>query len=81
MKGLPCFEPYETRLPVATVQRLERLLGGDPVTEDRVLRFIAARYGAKSLFYLPPHVSAAVLKRPTDFIAAAQRHQQPELAI
>jgi hypothetical protein len=81
MKGLPCFEPYETRLPVATVQRLERLLGGDPVTEDRVLRFIAAQYGAKSLLYLPPHVSAAVLKRPTDFIAAAQRHQQPELAI
>ncbi len=81
MKIHPCFEPSETRLPVVTVQRLERVLGGDPVTEDQVLRFIAARYGAKSLFYLPPHVAAAVFKRPGDFLSAARRHCQPELAL
>lgn len=72
---------FEERLPVATVLRLERVLGGDPVTEDQVLRFIAARYGAKNLFYLPPHVASAVLKRPSDFLSAARRHCQPELAL
>jgi hypothetical protein len=69
------------RLPVATVLRIERLVGGDPVTEDQILRFIAARYGAKSLLYLPRHVAAAILKRPGDFITAAKRHCQPELAL
>jgi len=67
------------RLPVATVLRVERLVGGDPVTEDQVLRFIGSRYGAKNLFYLPRHVAAAVLKRPADFIRAAKQHCQPEL--
>ena len=70
------------RLPVATVQRLERLLGGDPVTEDQVLRFIGSpQYRAKNLFYLPPNVAAAICKRPAAFIEAAQRHCQPELAL
>ena len=70
------------RLPVATVQRLERLVGGDPVTEDQVLRFIGSpRYRAKNLFYLPPNVAAAICRRPADFILAAQRHCQPELGL
>ena len=67
------------RLPVATVQRMERLVGGDPVTEEQILRFIGARYGAKSLFYLPPHVAAQVCKRPGDFVRAAKQYCQPEL--
>ena len=46
------------RLPVATVQRIERLVGGDAVTEGQILRFIAARYGAENLLYLPPQVAA-----------------------
>ena len=69
----------EKRLPATTVARLERALGGDPVTEDQVLRFIAARYGAENLFQVPAHVAAAILKRPSDFIIAARRHCQPEL--
>jgi hypothetical protein len=64
---------------VATVLRIERLVGGDPVTEDRVLRFIGARYTARSLVYLPPPVAAQVLKRPADFIRAAKRYCEPEL--
>ena len=67
------------RLPVATVLRIERLVGGDPVVEDQVLRFIAARYGAKNLLYLPRHVAAAILKRPADFVGAARRYCEPEL--
>jgi hypothetical protein len=59
--------------------RLERALGGDPVTEEQILRFIAARYGAENLFYLPPHVAAAILKRPSDFIRAAKEYSDPEL--
>ena len=66
-------------LPVATVLRIERLIGGDPVTEGEILRFIGARYGAKNLLYLPPHVAAEILKRPGDFIRAAKRWCQPEL--
>ena len=64
---------------MATVQRIERLVGGDPVTEDQILRFIGARYRAKSLLYLPPQVAAELLKRPTDFVRAAKRWCQPEL--
>ena len=67
------------RLPVATVQRIERLVGGDPVTEDHVLRFIGSRYEAKNLFYLPRHVAAEILKRPADFTRAAKQHCEPEL--
>ena len=67
------------RLPVATVLRIERLVGGDPVVEDQVLRFIAARYGAKNLLYLPRHVAAAILKRPGDFLGAAKQYCEPEL--
>ncbi|HOF71955.1 MAG TPA: hypothetical protein PLV05_02095 [Verrucomicrobiota bacterium] len=69
------------RLPVATVQRMERLVGGDAVTEGQILRFIAARYGAENLLYLPPQVAAEVCRRPADFIRAAKQYCQPELAL
>ena len=67
------------RLPAGTVQRIERLVGGDSLIEERILRFIRARYGATSLVYLPPQVAAQVLKRPADFIRAAKRYCEPEL--
>ena len=67
------------RLPAATVLRIERLVGGDPVAEEQILRFIGAEYGAKSLPYLPRHVAAQVPKRPADFVRAAKRYCQPEL--
>jgi hypothetical protein len=66
------------RLPVATVLHIERLVGGDPAVEDQILRFIAARYGAKNLLYLPRKVAAAILKRPSDFVDAAKRYCEPE---
>lgn len=69
------------RLSAATVQRIERLVGGDPVTEGQILRFIEGKYGAKSLLYLPPAVAAEICKRPADFIRAAKRYCQPELAL
>ncbi len=81
MNVAPEIEPGTGRLPVGTVQRIERLVGGDPVSEERILRFIAARYGAKSLLYLPPQVAAEILKRPTDFIRAAKRYCEPELGL
>ena len=71
--------PMSGRLPVSTVQRIERLVGGDVVTEDQILRFIQARYGAKNLLCLPPHVAAQVCKRPADFVRAARRYCEPEL--
>ena len=67
------------RLTVATVQRIERLVGGDPVTEEQILRFIGERYGARNLLYLPPPVAAEILRRPADFVAAARRFCEPEL--
>ncbi len=67
-------------LSIATIERIERLVGGDPVTEERILRFIGARYGAKSLFYLPPFVASEILRRPADFIRGAKVFSQPELS-
>ena len=68
-------------LTVATVQRIERLVGGDPVTEGQILRFIGARYGARSLFEVPAQVAAQICKRPADFLRAAKRFCQPELGL
>ena len=51
---------------IGAVQRIERLVGGDPVTEGQILRFIGGRYGAKSQLYLPHNVAAEVCKRPAD---------------
>jgi hypothetical protein len=69
----------QNRLSPREVLRLEQALGGDPVTEEMILRFIGARWGARNLFYLPPKVAAEALRRPADFIRAAKRHFEPEL--
>jgi len=71
--------PATGRLSVQTVERLHRLLGGDARIEAMVLQFIADKYGAKNLLYLPPHVAKEILKRPADFIRAAKNHCEPEL--
>ena len=80
MESTPTINPETGRLRVGVVQRLHLALGGDPVTEEMILRFIADRYGARNLFYLPPKVAAEALRRPADFIRAAKRHCEPELA-
>jgi hypothetical protein len=67
------------RLPVQTVERLHRLLAGDAGLEDTILTFIAGRYGARSLIYLPARVAEQILKRPADFIRVAKQHCEPEL--
>lgn len=71
--------PSTGRLSVQTVERLHRLLGGDARVEGMILQFIADRYGAKNLLYLPPHVAKEILKRPADFIQAAKNYCEPEL--
>jgi hypothetical protein len=55
------------------VQRIERLVGGDPVVEEHVVRFIRAQYGARSLVYLPEKVAKEIVKRPAHFLRAAKR--------
>ena len=71
--------PATERLSVQTVEYLHRLLGGEAGVEGMVLRFIADRYGVKSLLHLPPHVAKEIIKRPGDFVQAAKRHCEPEL--
>ena len=71
--------PATGRLSVQTVERLHRLLGGDAHVEGMVLQFIADKYGAKNLLYLPPHVAKEILKRPADFLRAVKDHCEPEL--
>lgn len=71
--------PATGRLSVQTVERLHRLLGGDARVEEMILRFIAERYGAKNLLYLPPQVAKEILRRPVDFIQAAKNYCEPEL--
>lgn len=68
------------RLSVQTVECLHRLLCGDARTEEMVLQFIAHRYGARNLLYLPSQVATAIVKRPADFIQAAKNHCEPELS-
>ena len=67
------------RLSPREVERLHNALGGDPRTEEMILRFIGDRWGAKNLFYLPPKVAAEALRRPADFIRAAKQYCEPEL--
>ena len=67
------------RLPVATVLHLDRVLGGDPVTEGLVIDYIGERWGATSLFYVPPEKAARILRGPADFIRGLKRRKQPEL--
>lgn len=76
---LPLTNPETGRLSVQTVDRLQRLVGGEARVEDMVLRFIADRYGAKSLVYLPPQVAREALRRPADFLRAVKEHCEPEL--
>ncbi|MDR3458074.1 MAG: hypothetical protein P4N60_11550 [Verrucomicrobiae bacterium] len=71
--------PKTGRLPVQVVEHLHRLLGGEARGEEMILRFIADRYGAANLFYLPAHVAKEIIKRPADFISAAKQHCEPEL--
>lgn len=66
-------------LPVETVQRLHYLLAGDPVLEGFILAYISERYGARNLFHLPPHVAAAIIDRPGDFIRAVKKHYEPDI--
>lgn len=77
--GGSLMNPVTGRLTVATVQHLERVLGGDPVTETMVIRFIWHHWGAPSLCELPPKVAAEALRRPADFIRAAKQHCEPDL--
>ena len=67
------------RLTVGEVERLHQLLGGDPRTEEMVLRFIADKYRARNLFYLPRPVAKQVFVRPGDFLRAVKQHCEPEL--
>ena len=71
--------PETGRMSVQTVERLHRLLGGDAHVEGMVLQFIADKYGAKNLLYLPPNVAKEILKRPADFLRAVKDHCEPEL--
>ena len=67
------------RLTVGEVERLHQLLGGDPRTEEMVLQFIADKYRARNLFYLPRRVAKQVFERPADFLRAVKQHCEPEL--
>jgi hypothetical protein len=79
MSNPPAINPATGRLRVCDVERLHLAVGGDPVTEELILRFIGDRWGAKNLFYLPPKVAAQILLRPADFIRAAKHYYEPEL--
>ena len=72
-------EPRPGRLPVQVVEHLHRLLGGDARVEKMVLDYIAFRWGAKNLFYLPPNVASAIIRRPADFLTVVKNHCEPEL--
>lgn len=64
--------------PLATVQQLHFLLGGNPETEEAVLTFIFRKWGATNLARLPEKVSNEIVKRPHDFLKRAiEEKDQP----
>jgi len=67
------------RLSVQDVQRLHRLLEGDPRVEQMILDFIRAKYGAKGLFYIPKPVAEQIFQRPGDFLRSVKQHCEPKL--
>ncbi len=60
--------PKRARLSAGEVQRLERLLGGDPELELRVLLAIEERYGARTLLEIPRRVAEQIEARPQAFL-------------
>lgn len=66
------------RLPVSTVMKLHRLLGGHAPTEEAVLTFIRDKYGCCSLAHLSPNIAAAIVDRPHSFLEAVSKHTQPQ---
>jgi hypothetical protein len=66
------------RLPVQVVEHLHRLVGGDARVEKMVLDYIAFRWGAKNLFYIPPKAAGEIIRRPADFLTAAKNYCEPE---
>lgn len=79
MNDHPWIDPASGRLRVCVLELIHQAVGGDPVTEVMILRFIADQHGAKDLFHLPPKVAVALLDRPVAFLRAAKKHCQPEL--
>ena len=79
MREAPSIDPATGRLRVRDVQQIHDVVGGDPVTEEMILRFIADKHGAKNFLHIPPKVAAEILRRPVEFIRAAKRHCEPEL--
>ena len=71
--------PATGRLSVQTVERLHRLIGGDPRTEQMVNQFIEDKWGAKNLLYVPADKAREILRRPADFLRAVKQHCEPEL--
>ena len=57
-----------------------RLVGGDARVEKMVDDYIAFRWGAKNLFYVPPNVAGEIIRHPADFLTAAKNHAEPELS-
>jgi hypothetical protein len=66
-------------LPIQTIQRLERLLAGDPEVEQAVLLFIRHKYAAQSLAHLSETAAKEICRRPYDFVKAAKQYHTPEL--
>ena len=79
MADTPTIDPHTGRLRTVDVKRIHEAVGGDPVTEELILRFIADRYGARNLLHLTPKVAAEILRRPVEFLRAAKRHGEPQL--
>ena len=77
---VPVINPETGRLRVLDVQRMHNVIGGDPVTEALIVRFIGDRYGARSLFRVGPRIAAEILRRPVAFIRAAKKHNEIEVS-
>ena len=73
--------PRSEGISAGTALHIMRLLEGDEMTEEKIMQFLKERYGATTVLEIPPRVASEIIRRPGDFVRAARRWCEPELAL
>lgn len=59
---------------VERAMKMEKLLGGDPVQEHKILTFIYAKWKAKNLLQIPAEKADKIIAKPLSFLLAVNEH-------
>jgi len=67
------------QISAETGLHIMRLLEGDRRTEEQIVHFLRTKYGAQTVLDIPAKVAAEIIRRPADFVRAAQEFWEPGL--